>query len=839
MTDVQRKLIGWFRRRSIEADLREEMRTHLEMKAEETGDLHATRRAFGNTTLLVEDSRAAWGWPQLEGWVRDLRYGFRRMSRRAGFAATVVLTLALGIGASSTVFSLIDTVLLRPLPYPNPDRLVAISERKLSDDLARTPVAPGRLEDWQRRTTAFEALAGSRAENLTDTAGPEPERISGAFVSPRFFTVLGTPAQLGRTFQEDEERFGGPAVAVIGDGFWRRRYGADPAAVGRSLVVLGGRFTIVGVMPPAFQHPSPATDVWIPDRASPALLKLREVRFYQTIGRLKAGIGVAQGQADLSAVQRTLGEQYPKTDAGWSVAARPLKEELTGSVRLALWLLLGSVGLLLFIACANVACLLLAQLNARGAEIATRLALGAGRGAITRQLLAEGLVHALAGGLLGLGAASAAINLLRKRLTGIPRISELSVDMRLLGFVLAVSVVTALLFSLLPVVQVFRRNLARPASRGGRGISGASQRLPRLLVAAQLTLATVLLVGAGLFLRSLMKLQETPFGFRPDNVLALRVTATISEPPSSAMPRHQRALNALAALPGVTSVAMSSGLPGVNTTWPREFQIAGEPSPDGALQFAGWRIVTAGYFQTLGISILTGQTCRMTTDPNEAFEVLVNRSFGDRYLKGRDPIGRIVFGGPIGNNMPRIVGVVADVKEDGAGKDTPPVIYACGHLRFWPDSDILVRTAGDPAGMANAVRQAIRAIEPSRPVYAVRPLTEAMDGTLVHYRFRTVLVSLFSAMALTLAAIGLYGLMAYMVTQRTKEIGLRVALGARPGQIMSEILRSGGKLTIAGAIAGSVLAALASRVVGTLLYGIHSFDTATYLAAASVLIAVA
>jgi putative ABC transport system permease protein len=839
MTELRRKLGGWLRRKSLEADLEEEMRTHLEMKAAETGNLLAARRAFGNTALLLEDSRSAWGWPWLEGWARDLRYGFRMMTRRLGLATTVVLTLALGIGASTTVFSLIDAVLLRPLPYPNPDRLMAVSETKPSDDFARTPVAPGRLEDWQRHAIAFEALAGSRTDNVVDRTEGEPQRLSAAFVSPRFFGVLGTRAELGRTFREEEERFGGPAVAIISDGLWRRRFGADGAILGRSLTLHGGRFVIVGVMPQTFQHPSADTDLWISTRTPPAALNLREARFLQVIGRLKPGITVAQGQADLAAVQKMLGERYPKTDAGWSVALRPLKEELTGSVELALWLLLGSVGLLLLIACVNVACLLLAQLNGRGAEIATRLALGSGRAAITRQLLAEGIVYALAGGLLGLAVAFAGVDVLKKRLTGIPRITDLAVDLRLLVFVLAVSVFTALVFSLAPILQMFRRTLVSSAIRGGRGVAGGSQRLPQFLVAAQLALATVLLVGAGLCLRSLVKLQETPFGFHCDNVLGLRISASFGELPDATMPRHQRTLDALVALPGVTSVAIASGLPGVNPTWPREFQIAGEPSPGGVLQFAGWRIVTAGYFQTLGIPILAGRTCRMNTDPNQAFEVLVNRNFADRYLRGRDAIGRTVIGGPIGNTMVRIVGVVANVKEEGAGKEAPPVIYACGYLRFWPESDVLVRTAGDPAGMTNAVRQALRAIEPSRPVYAVRPLTEAMDGTLAQDRFRTVLVSLFAAMALTLAAIGMYGVMAYMVTQRTKEIGVRVALGAQPVQILYEVLRSGGKLIVAGATVGTVLAALASRLIGALLYDIPWFDIATYLAAAGVLISVA
>lgn len=839
MTGLQRKLAGWLRRNSIEADLREEMRTHIEMKAADTGDLLSAHRAFGNTALLLEDSRDAWGWPRLESWARDIRYGFRMMTRRPGLAAAVVLTLALGIAASTMVFSLVDTVLLRPLPYPNPDRLIAVSEINPSDGFARTPVAPGRLEDWLRYTTAFEALAGSRTDNLTDTTEPEPQRIPAAFVTRGFFGALGARAGLGRTFREEEERFGGPAVAVISDGLWRRRFGGDGAVIGRSLTLQGERFTIVGVMPSTVQYPSPGTDIWIPAQTPAAVLTLREARFLRVVGRLKAGISVEQAEADLARVQTALGGRYPKTDSGWSVAVRPLKEDLTGSVELALWLLLGSVGLLLSIACINVACLLLGQLNRRRVEIATRLALGCGHFAIARQLFAEGLAYAFAGGLLGLAAAFAGVEALRLRLTGIPRIIELAVNMRLLAFVLAVSVLAAVLFSLAPILQTFRRGVTGAAVRGARGIAEGSQRLAQFLVVAQLALATVLLVGAGLFLRSLVNLQQTPSGFQADHVLALRIGASFGELPESTIPRHQRTLDTLAALPGVTSAAMSSGLPGVDSTWPREFQIAGEPSPEGVLQFAGWRIVTSGYFQTLGISLLAGQTCRMSADPNRAFEAVVNRSFAHRYFKGRDPVGRNLIGGPIGSGTARIVGVAADVKEDGAGKETPPVIYACGYLRFWPDSDVLVRTAHAPAGMTNAVRLALRGIEPARPIYAVRPLTEAMEGTLAQDRFRTVLVSVFASMALTLAAIGLYGVMAYMVTQRTKEIGVRVALGATPKQILSGILRAGGKLILAGTVVGVVLAILASRLLGNALYGVAALDTASYLAAAGALTAVA
>jgi predicted permease len=833
-----RKLTGRLHRDAIDRELEEEMRAHLEMKASDTGDPQAARRQFGNTIRLLEDSRAAWGWPRLENWLRDLRYALRVLSRQPGFAATVVLTLALGIGASSTIFSLIDTVLIRPLPYPDAGRLVAVQETRLGDPRNRTPVSPGRLEDWHRMTVAFEALAGSHTDTLIDTTGPVPERISGAFVSPRFFSVLGAPAVLGRVFTAEEEEFGGPLAIVISDGFWRRRYSADPRVLGRTLRLEDQSYMVVGVMPPEFRYPSPSTEVWAPKQARPGLLRIREARFYNVVGRLKRDIAPEQAQADLAAVQRKLGERYPKTDAGWGVAVEPLKDRLVGKVRLALWLLFGSVTLLLLIACANVACLLLARLNSRAAEIATRCSLGAGRAAIARQLFAEGLAYALAGGVLGTTAAFAGIDLLRRQLPDLPRITELGIDVRMLALAAGISVLAAVLFSLAPILQTFRRDLTGSLIRGGRGLVGSRQRLPRVLVSGQLALATALLIGAGLFLRSLLRLQETPLGFRPDGVLALRMGASFNERPEATVQRHQRMLDAISSLPGAGAVAMSYGLPGVNPTRPREFEIVGEPLPDGTLRFATWRVVTAGYFQTVGIPLLEGRTCRMDPDPTRLFELVVNRSFAERYFPGRDPIGRTLSQGVGGDTFPKIVGVAADAKEDGHGTDPQPLIYACGYLRYWPETDILIQTR-NPAALASAAREALRSIEPSRPVYAVRPLADALQGALSHTRFRTLLVSLFSILALTLAAIGLYGVMAYLVSQRTREIGIRMALGARPSRIIAEILRSGSVLAAAGAVAGIALTAAASRMLSTLLFGIRPSDLTTYLSATGVLFAVA
>jgi len=841
MTEWWRKVSGWLRREVIDAELQEEIRTHLEMKASSTGDPRSAHRQFGNTTLLLEDSRAAWGWPRLEGWLRDFRYGLRVMIRRPGFAGTVVLTLALGIGASSTIFSLIDAVLIRPLAYPNSERLVVVHEMRLSAERTRSRVAPGRLEDWQRLTRGFEALAGSYQDTVTEATGTAPERVSSAIVSPRFFSVLGSNPALGRVFNSEEEGFGGSAAIVISDGLWRRRFSADPAVLGRSLVLAGQSFRIVGVMPRTFQYPSPSTDVWAPKQARPGLMQVREARFYDCIGRLKQGVTLEQAQADLEAVQRTLGEQYPKTDSGWSVELEPLKDRLVGKIRLALWLLLGSVSLLLVIACSNVACLLLAQLNSRAGEIATRCALGASRGAISRQLLAEGLAYALVGGCLGMTVAFVGAILLQRQLSDIPRITELTVDARVLAFVVAVSVIAAILFSLAPVFQTFRRDLAGSLIQAGRGVISGGQRLPRILVSAQLALAMVLLIAAGLFLRSLLRLQEAPLGFRPDNVLTLRISASFSERAEAAVERHRRTLDVLSSLPGVGAVGMSAGLPATISLVPIESRIAGEPTDrGGGKQFAGQRVVTAGYFQTLGIPILAGQTCRMNPDPQKPFQALVNQKFVDRFFPGRDPIGRTVIQGPQENaRTMEIVGVVRDVREEGYARESEPMTYACGFLRYWPDSDFLIQIRDHSATMTSAVREAIQAIEPARAVYSVRPLTDVLSGTLSQNRFRALLVSLFSVMALTLAAIGLYGVMAYMVTQRTREIGIRVALGARPSQIVGEVLRSGGVLAGAGAAAGIALAAVTSRLVATLLYGIRPTDVTTYLSATGVLVGVA
>ncbi len=841
MTDLWRKLAGFMRRGAIEAELQEEMRVHLEMKAAATGDDDVARRQFGNATLLLEQAREAWGWPRLEAWVRDLRHGFRIMAKRPGFAATVILTLAIGIAANSTIFSLVNAVLLRPLPYPRSERLVSLHEMRLSADRLASRVAPARLEDWQRLTRTFEGLAGTNVETFAETTGVVPEQVHIAKVSPRFFAVFGVDPLQGRAFSTQEERFGGPKAIVIGEGLWKRRFSSDPGAIGRALRLEGQDYVIVGVMPSSLQFPSSSIDAWIATQADAELMADRgaSARYYEAVGRLKPGVTMGQAQSDLTEIQNNLGRLYPKTDAGWGVALSPLKDQLVGKVRPTLWLLFGSVSLLLGIACANVGCLLLAQLQSRAGELATRCALGAGRAAVARQLLAEGLAYAFLGGGVGASAAYGGVGILRRQLSEAPRIMETTVDVRALAFVAAISVTAAVMFSLAPMIQVFKQDLAVSMVRSARSIVGGGQRLPRMLVSAQLALATVLLVGAGLFLRSLLTLQETPLGFQTDRVLALRVSASFSEPPEAVITRHQRTMEALSALPGVRAVAMSHGLPGRLAIVPNEFRLAGEPPDQTGAHFTRLRIVTAGYFRVLDIPV-AGETCRMNPDPREEFQAIVNKTFVDRYLMARDPIGRQIILRPQESSAAvKIVGVAGNAREEGYAQAVEPLVYLCGFLRWFPDSDFLIRTTGLPEGVVRQAREAIQALEPGRAVYSAQPLADALSETLSQHRFRTSLIGVFSIIALTLAAIGLYGVMSYMVSLRTREFGIRLAFGASRSTIAVEILRSAALLAAAGGAMGLVLAAVSARALTAMLSGVRAWDLTTYVFAAGLLAGVA
>jgi predicted permease len=754
--------------------------------------------------------------------LHEWRTAVRSLARRRGLAITVILTLAIGIGANSAIFSAIDAVLLRPLPYPASERLVAVYETNVARKQLTSLVAPGRLEEWNREARTLEGLAGSYFENVTDTTGTLPERVEAMRTSPRFFAVLAMPAALGRTFSPEEETFGGPKPVVVSDAFWRARLGADPQAVGRSLVLAGEPRTVVGVMPPSFRYPTVKTEVWIPAQTAEFLLRSRQARFYAAFARLRPGVTPQAAQRDLAAVQTRLGEQFPDTDRGWSASVAPLKEEQVGGVRRSLWMLLGAVLLVLLAACANVACLLLADATRREHDVAVRFALGAPRRTIVRHLLREGLLLALAGSALGLFLARWGIVLLRTASTGLPRADELRIDLRLVGFTLALALVTTVVFALVPALQATRREITEGLARSGRGGGGGRQKVQRVLVSAQVTLAIVLLVGAGLLVRSFSLLQAVPPGFDPSGVLTLRVSAAWSEKAAAVTTRQLRTLERLAATPGVTSAAMNTILPASKDLPPNEFTIAGRQT--GERYFAVARQVSANYFRTLRVPFLAGATCRDDPRPDAPHEIVVSSAFASRFFPGERAVGqRIVQRWP-----GEIVGVVADVREQGLMKDPEPIVYFCGLMPYWPDPYYLVRSdPGRPVTVA-AVREAVREIEPLRAVYDSAPLTERMAESLSQPRLNTILLAAFAGTTLVLAAIGLYGMLAQFVAYRRREIGVRMALGARPADVLKQVLGHAASVVGVGLALGLAGAFVLARFMASLVFGIPARDPVTF-----------
>jgi putative ABC transport system permease protein len=766
----------------------------------------------------------------------DLRSALRAFRHRPTLALMVVATLALGIGANSAIFAAVDAVLLKPLPYPGAEQLVSIYELNRAERQATQLVAPVRLEEWNRGNRSLQGIAGSYFENMTDTSGAIPERVEGMRISPRFFAVLGVSAALGRTPTEDEERSGGPPSVVLSDRLWRNRFAADPQIVGRRLALSGVSRTVVGVMPASFRYPTATTDAWIPAQMSQALMRERRARFYTAVGRLKPGTTIEQAEADLTAVQTRLGEQFPATDKGWGASIIALREEQVGGIRRSLWLLFAAVGLVLLAACGNVAGLMLAEAARRQHEVAVRFALGAPRWIIVRQLLMEGAVLAGAGGTAALLLAMWGARLMRGAVD-LPQMRDVHVDVRLILFTLSISVVTTLLFALTPALHATRSGPSDALARGGRGRVSGPQRLQQLLVAAQMALAIVLLVGAGLLVRSFVAMQQVSLGFNPDHVLTFRMSASWAERPDAVVSRHARTIARLREIPGVEAAAVSQLLPAGLDIPPGEFRVVGRDATEKT--YAHGRSVSAGYFKTVGIPMLRGATCDDRPVPMSAKAVVTN-SFAERFFPGSDPIGhQLTTPGFPDGYVVTIVGVAGDVRESGVRREPEPVVYWCGYAGHWPDPHFLVRT--NPARLigVSEIRAALAEIEPKRAVYAVRPLTDTLSVAVSQQRASTILLSLFAAMALALSAVGLYGVMSQLVTARRREFGVRLALGARPAQVMSAVARQASSIAGAGIAAGLAAAFGLARVMTAMMFNVAPRDPITFAIVPLVLAAVA
>jgi len=782
---------------------------------------------------------------------QDIRFGFRTLLRSPATSVVALLTLALGIGANTALFSVVNGVLLEPLPYPEPDELVAVMESNPGRGFDQFYAAPPNFDDWRRQNQAFSALAAAAQRPFNLTGGERPESVRGTQVTPEFFRVVEVQPALGRGFLPEDGRPGAPKVVVLSHGLWQRRFGSDPGILDRQIPIDGESYTVVGIMPPGFSLPS-RQEIWVP---LPWVFppEMRGTHFLLAYGRLKDGVTVEQAQIEMKTIAARLERQYPDTNAGWTVLVTPLHDILVEGVRPALLLLLAAVAFVLLIACANVANLLLARLAVREREIAVRTALGAGRTRLVRQMLTESLVLFVVGGALGILLATWATRALVALYgEGLPREQAIGIDGRVLLFTLFLSLGTGFLFGLAPALSATSGGLFGALKEGGRSLAGGSRgRLARnLLVLGEVAIALVLLVGAGLLLQSFARLRAVDPGFRTEGIL----TADLALPeqryadPGRQVAFTRELLDRLRVIPGVQSASTVFPLPLSGYPFVLGFAVEGHPVPPSSEQpSANVRLITPDFFKTMGIPVLKGRPFTLRDDLKSLPVLIVNRTMAERLWPGEDPIGkRITFGSTEGPNVPwqEVVGLVADIHH--AGLDQDP-----GSEAYWPrlqapvngTMSILLRTDVEPAQLAGAVRKAVRSIDSDLPVERVQSLEAVVSEALAGSRFQTVLLGIFAGVALLLAAVGVYGVISYSVAQRTHEIGIRMALGARRPEVLSLVVRQGMALVLAGVGLGLALAVLLlwglAERVSTYIYGGGVFDPLILVAVPLVLLAVA
>ncbi|HVG29694.1 MAG TPA: ABC transporter permease [Pyrinomonadaceae bacterium] len=774
---------------------------------------------------------------------QDVRYGARGLLKSPGFAAAAVLVLALGIGANSAIFSVVNAVLLRSLPYQNPERLVWVGGN-IRGGNPRASVSPPDFLDYRAQNNSFEEFAASTSipVPLNLTGAGEPERLTGSVVTTNYFRAFGVKPLVGRTFNPEDERTVSSAPAVVlSHGLWQRRFGADPAVVGKSVLIDGKSATIIGVAPQSFQYPA-GTEIWAPLSFDNPEMKVRRAHFLRPVGLLKPDVTLAQAQAEMDVIAGRLEQQYPDSNTKWSLNLVPLQEQVVGNVRASLWVLLGAVGFVLLIACANVANLMLARATARHKEIAIRTALGASRARVVRQLLTESLLLSLLGGALGVLLAVWSVDALVALAQGIvPRAAEIGVDSRVLGFTLAVSVLTGAIFGLLPALRASKPDLNEVLKEGGRSSVGVRHgRVRSSLVVAEVALALMLLVGSGLLIRSFVGLQRVNPGFEAENVLTLRLSLARAKYPKAeqAAAFFDQLQQRVAALPGVVAVGTVSELPLSGQPNDNYFTIAEHPPQDARQQVtADFRRANHDYFRAMSIPVLRGRPFTEQEARADAKVVVINETLATTFFPGEDPLGKhlvIDTGAP---TQFEIVGVVGDVRHRSLEQGVYQMMYVPS-LQVG-NNNLVIRTASNPAGLAAAVRQQVAAIDRDQPVSAIRTMTDVLSESVGQQRFRTMLLAAFAAVALVLAAVGIYGVISYSVTQRTHEIGVRMALGAQRRDVVRLIVRGGLALTLLGVALGLAGSFALTRVMSGLLFGVSATDPATFAGITALLTSVA
>jgi putative ABC transport system permease protein len=849
MSELLRRFRMLLGREKFDAELDEEMQLHRELReqelkhsgvaAKEAG--YRARREIGNTLRLREESRAAWGWGWLEDALQDVRYGLRMLRKSPGFAAVAVVTLALGMGANTSIFSIINSVLLKPLAFPDSQRLVRLYTSNGPRNGVGTTL-PDFL-DWRERNRSFQRLAASweNDANLLDDNGPE--KVRDAITTADLFPVMGIQPILGRLFRPADDRLGYEHIVLLSYGFWQRRYGGDPAIVGKMISVDSASFTIAGVLPRGFHYPG-ITDLWLPMGVGEAALigfrDNRRIRAMEVVGRLKEGMTIDRARADMDMVAAQLAKEHPATDSEWRVQLVFLQEDMLGASRKGLFILMGAAGFVLLIACANLASLLLARGAVRAREFSIRGALGGSRTRLVRQVVTENMVLGLLGGLAGVLLAYASqAAILAWIPSNLPRLDEIHLDGRALTFTLALSVGTSIAFGLVPAFQASKANLQAALKAGGRQVGGdRSPRLRKVLIIGEIACALVLIAGAALLMESFMRLLQVRPGYNSQNV----ITGTVGFPDSYPTTKEQvrfakQVIARLKGVPGVRDVAGTSLLPLMNFkrgTGPVE--IAGQAPGGSHDQYAQWTMVTPEFFQTMQIPLVSGRTFTEAEDAPTSGPIVINQTAARIFWPDRNPIGRHLKFLVLEAQDRQVIGVVGDVKQNGLAVPCQPEIYVPFYAVGRPYVTFVLRTERDPGSFAKTLADEVHKVDSTFPVYDVQTLEQLASESLNPNRFYLRLLGAFGLTALVLAAVGIYGLVSFGVAQRTQELGIRLTLGALPSGILRMIMGQGLRLTIAGLAFGILGAAILTRFISSLLFGVTPTDPVTLALASAVIV---
>ncbi len=844
-----------FTRRQIDQDLSEEIRSHLEEKIEELVEegmpreeaVYAARREFGNVALIEERSRETWAWPTFESMLADTRYGLRVLRKHKGFTLVAVLTLALGIGANTAIFSVVNTVLLRPLPYPHAERVVFLSE--WSQDVPDLSIALANFDDWQRMNTVFDSMMAYRMENMNLTENGPPQRLAVRQVTAGLFPTLGVEPILGRELTAEEDKPGAEPVVLLSDSMWARNFGRDPSVLGRRLTLDGEPYTVIGVLPSSHFHPS-----WRKYDAFTSLGRLENVLGgdkhrdehpgIYALARMKPGVTVEQARANMVEIAAQLGKQYNKTNTGNSVTLKPLLDAVVEDVRPSLLMLMVAAGFVLLISCANVANLQTSRATERRREVALRSALGATGPRLARQFLCESVLLALFGGVLGLAVAYGATSVLAKMAaSAIPRIDEVSIDGSVLAFTLIVSVLTGIFFGVFPALTAYRSDPHEILKSGtvATGTGLTHMRFRNFLAAMELAVSMVLLVGAALTAKSLLHVIEADPGFEMANVLAGSFSLPDNDYKTDEQKRIfiQQLVEQAKTLPGVTAAGFKNPLLGGMQTG---FLIEGRPKPEpGKAPSTDFARVTPGAMEALGMRLLRGRLFNDNDNESSEKVVIVDDSLAQQIWPGEDPIGKhiglMIGHGSHGDNPPwmKVVGVVRTVKNYGVDQPSRFESYV-PNAQFPGDSgNLVLRSSQDPEHLAPSMRRTVQALNPHLPLYDVRTLRAVNDENVAPRRLSVFLLSSFSVVALLLAVLGIYGVMSYVVAGRTHEIGVRMALGALPRDVNRLILGQGARVALTGVLAGVALSLLLTQLIRSLLFGVSATDPVVFAGVAALL----